>query len=180
MLTFVKHTNMSKPGPKPKSTKRMNRTIDRFFERLLYAESGCWEWTGNLTREGYGQISYGQGTKATARCVTTHRFSYELFLGEIPFKHHVHHRCGNRACCNPDHLEAIPVRTHLALHDSPVGQAIRTTHCPKGHPYDEANTYRYRNVRHCRACQRIRYRQWTAAHPDYQKERYKKLREQAV
>lgn len=33
------------------------------------------------------------------------------------------------------------------------------THCPQGHPYDEANTYLYRGHRSCRACHRIRARE---------------------
>lgn len=34
---------------------------------------------------------------------------------------------------------------------SALAQAART-HCPAGHPYDEANTYRHGNHRYCRAC----------------------------
>jgi AcrR family transcriptional regulator len=33
-------------------------------------------------------------------------------------------------------------------------------HCPKGHPYDEANTLRRRGERECRICRRARYRAW--------------------
>jgi hypothetical protein len=29
---------------------------------------------------------------------------------------------------------------------------LKKTHCPQGHPYDEANTYHWRGQRHCRAC----------------------------
>jgi len=34
----------------------------------------------------------------------------------------------------------------------------RKTHCPKGHPYDEANTYRAAGRRYCRACMAARER----------------------
>lgn len=30
------------------------------------------------------------------------------------------------------------------------------THCPLGHPYDDANTWRYRGFRRCRACWTVR------------------------
>lgn len=53
------------------------------------------------------------------------------------------------------------------------------THCPKGHAYDEANTYRSKSgSRHCRACQAERCRlvtpaikveraiRWKRRHPD--------------
>jgi hypothetical protein len=32
------------------------------------------------------------------------------------------------------------------------------THCPSGHPYNEANTWHYRDRRYCRACHRARVR----------------------
>jgi hypothetical protein len=38
------------------------------------------------------------------------------------------------------------------------------THCPKGHPYDQSNTYRRGNSRECRTCRRLavqRYEQRT-------------------
>lgn len=34
-------------------------------------------------------------------------------------------------------------------------QVGKRTHCPKGHPYDEANTLHYRGRRVCKACQTI-------------------------
>jgi hypothetical protein len=47
------------------------------------------------------------------------------------------------------------------------------THCPQGHPYDEANTYRRkgRNNRMCRACARARMRRvrtgrYQRSHPE--------------
>jgi hypothetical protein len=35
---------------------------------------------------------------------------------------------------------------------------VAKTHCPKGHPYDEANTYRYLGWRFCRSCRNARSR----------------------
>ncbi len=41
--------------------------------------------------------------------------------------------------------------------DGPNANRVKT-HCPAGHAYDEANTYRYRGGRYCRACKRLRNR----------------------
>lgn len=41
----------------------------------------------------------------------------------------------------------------------------KKTHCPAGHPYDEANTYQQGNHRGCRACHRIREYARRAARP---------------
>lgn len=42
-----------------------------------------------------------------------HRFIYRAHKGEIPKGHEVDHLCNVRACCNPDHLQAIPRSEHL-------------------------------------------------------------------
>lgn len=36
--------------------------------------------------------------------------------------------------------------------------ALRKTHCPQGHPYDEENTYTNGSGRHCRKCDRQSHR----------------------
>ncbi len=35
-----------------------------------------------------------------------------------------------------------------------LSRNITKTHCPKGHPYNEANTVRMRGKRYCRECRR--------------------------
>lgn len=42
-------------------------------------------------------------------------------------------------------------------------QQKERTHCPRNHPYDEANTYTHRGHRYCRACNReSKQRAWAA------------------
>lgn len=41
-----------------------------------------------------------------------HRFIYRAHKGKIPEGYEVDHLCNNRACCNPEHLQAIPGSEH--------------------------------------------------------------------
>lgn len=43
-----------------------------------------------------------------------HRFIYRIHndLREIPEGYEINHKCKNRACCNPSHLEMLTVAEH--------------------------------------------------------------------
>ena len=60
---------------------------------------GCWLWTGRRHNCGYGQI------KVDSRDKMVHRISYEAFIGPIPEGLLIRHRCHEKLCCNPLHLE---------------------------------------------------------------------------
>lgn len=100
--------------------------------------TGCVEWAGRRDRDGYGRLG---GHLA-------HRLAFESEVGPIPDGHHVDHLCFNRACVNPDHLEAVtPTENQRRA-------AARKTHCKHGHPYSPENTYTNRGKRYCRICNR--------------------------
>jgi hypothetical protein len=67
---------------------------------------GCWGWTGH-THKGYGQLTI------RGKTVRAHRLSYELWVGEVPAYMTVHHKCANRLCCNPEHLELATDRENV-------------------------------------------------------------------
>lgn len=73
-------------------------------ERLLawrqVTEKGCWEWTG-CKQYGYGVWS------AEGLPKQVHRAAYILFVGPLADKEPLHHKCANRACFRPDHLERV-------------------------------------------------------------------------
>jgi len=144
--------------------------VANFWSKVRRGEAdACWPWVGSISPDGYGRY-------VAAGDLLAHRFSYRLAHGDIPdaeLDHLCHTRasacgggksCPHRRCVNPAHLEPV---THAENADR-VAPSIRQrratvraaqqrakTQCPKGHPYDEQNTYvDKRGCRNCRACRR--------------------------
>ena len=70
-----------------------------FMKRVLpEPNSGCWLWTGSLTRGGYAMFSCGPDKRRAARA------SYSLFCDEISEGLMIRHTCDTPLCVNPDHL----------------------------------------------------------------------------
>lgn len=117
-------------------------------------QTGCHIWTGSRDNYGYGIIRIGCGSERRTRRV--HRVAYEVFVGPIPPGLDLDHLCRNRACRNPAHLEPVTRGENLRRGDLSDNNGRNAwVACPKGHPYDTANTYICpRGTRNCRACRR--------------------------
>lgn len=125
---------------------------ERFWSYTLES-SGCWQWEGPRNADGYGWLRDADRGKVFA-----HRFAYELLVGPIPEGLTIDHLCRNRACVNPEHMEPVSAVVNVMRGISPPARHARATHCPKGHPYSETNTYVTpgRGWRQCRQCRRAR------------------------
>jgi HNH endonuclease len=134
----------------------------RFWAKVdRRGEDECWPWTAGKLYNGYGQFDNQ----------AAHRVAYELAIGPIPAGLQVDHACHNdtgcpggigcphRACCNPTHLEIVTQRENILRGDGLSAKQARQTHCKRGHPFDEANTYRNGGKRFCRTCMKRRQQQ---------------------
>ena len=133
----------------PRGVLSPEKRASRFWARVRKTEH-CWIWQGAQSN-GYGLL------EVDAKRVYAHRFSYELENGPIPPGTEIDHQCRNRLCVRPLHLEAVTHRLNMLRAMAGAVNAAKT-HCPAGHPYDEANTYVYQGRRNCRTCAAARRR----------------------
>jgi hypothetical protein len=69
-----------------------------FWANVEKTPSGCWEWKGGLTAQGYGKAWY-DGAQVLA-----HRLAWFFSHGSWPNQPYVCHRCDNRKCVNFHHF----------------------------------------------------------------------------
>ena len=114
----------------------------------------CHVFRGAKTAAGYGCFSIEGET------VAVHRHVWERVHGPIPDGMVLDHQCRVRPCCNEDHIRLVTPKINATENIVGVCWQLNAakTHCSKGHPYNEANTYRSKTQRQCRQCQRERLR----------------------
>lgn len=126
----------------------------RIIQKIKVVESGCWEWRGCVQSNGYGRA--WDGVKTTY----AHRFVYSLIVGDIPEGLDLDHRCRNRCCVNPNHLEPVTRQINIKRGLCAASNSLRAAtkvRCKRGHKFTKENTRFYAGRRHCRACARDRY-----------------------
>tara|TARA_R110000782_G_C14622881_1_gene393473 strand:+ start:148 stop:639 length:492 start_codon:yes stop_codon:yes gene_type:complete len=85
-------------------------TMKKILDNIEILKNDCWVWKKSCSSSGYGQFTV-KGTYWS-----THRYVWQQLNGDIEEGLVVRHKCHNRACCNPDHLE---LGTHKEnYHDS--------------------------------------------------------------
>lgn len=133
--------------------------IDRWRESLWTIAGGCLVPTYRKGNHGYVSLGWRDGGERHTQLA--HRIAWYVAHGEVPCDLTVDHLCRNRQCSNVEHLRLLTNAENGRLN----GHVLKT-HCPKGHPYDEQNTYhKYkaetgRTGRECKQCRNALVRNW--------------------
>lgn len=126
---------------------------NKLLRRSHRDEDGCLIWEGGQAHNGYGLVWDNGKTKRV------HREAYKLRVGPIDDET-VNHKCEKKLCFEPDHLETMSsAENTLSSTKAPAAKNARKTHCMRGHPFNEENTYTSpQGKRDCKVCRRERLR----------------------
>lgn len=130
----------------------MPRTIGLINRFDLDPETGCWNWTGPLRKDGYASVSF------RGKPTPVHRLAAHLWLKmPIDDKKYVCHHCDNKRCFNPKHLFLGTAKDNSqdSVSKGRHKELLKIS-CPKGHPYTPENTFirsgARKGHRECRIC----------------------------
>ncbi len=123
--------------------------IDRFLQKISVSDSGCWESNYAVKPNGYSQIGINK------KFVLVHRFIYEYYYGQICPDLTIDHKCKNKKCCNPLHLEQVTLLENIQRGNGICVINAAKTHCKRGHEFTLENTYIIPKGRKCRACAKL-------------------------
>lgn len=110
--------------------------VDALRAKLVVV-GDCHVFTGTVTPSGYGAFYFDSIIQGSA-----HRVAYEMWKGDIPKGGYVIPSCGNKLCCNPDHLTLGTFKDVMRIRNE-AGRSIRGTRNPKA----KLNLEQVQNIR---------------------------------
>ena len=132
---------------------QLTKSLERWLSNLPTRDAPvwqCWTWGGRVDENGYAR--FGDGRRfGTVMC---NRIAWMLVhLEEVPAELEVDHRCRNRRCVNPFHLEAISKGANL---ERRIWGSVAAGLCSKGHERRRLPS----GQRYCPTCMSAYQRRW--------------------
>lgn len=111
---------------------------------------------GRVLRPDYASSRYGRIDLDSRRTVPIHHLVAQTWLGPRPEGMLVLHRNDDPRGNNIENLYygTLSDNQYDAVANGRHHEA-KKTECPRGHSYDDANTYLLHGKRYCRACRRV-------------------------
>jgi hypothetical protein len=82
---------------------RQSKTAREYLEQRYKIVGECYEFSGPLDKDGYGQVQYSTVGRELG-VSRAHQMSYVDSFGPIPQGMFVCHHCDNPSCIRPEHL----------------------------------------------------------------------------
>lgn len=117
------------------------RLPPRFWEKVDVGpgDDPCWIWSGAPTPKGYGRVGFGSPIE---RGEHAHRRAYRLLVEPIPDGMEIDHRCRQKMCCNPGHLDVVtPTENNRRSHLSRMFRRGKSSEPPA---HEVPGMYRWR------------------------------------
>ena len=130
------------------SVKENSELRVRFMSKVTRSSDvACWEWNAAKNEQGYGAFNI------EGKTWLAHRVAYFIFRGETPKDLTIDHKCVNRWCVNPFHMQLVSLEENRRLAKERRDSII--THCPNGHELVEGNLVKHmakQGLRKCLIC----------------------------
>lgn len=150
----------------------------RIWAKTTITPTGCIEWTGAKSANGYGRVGFGgkSGTAVVHRLVLVWALGRDLPPGDVD------HLCRNRACIRPDHLDVVTRRENIKRGIATGSDTIRLADlsgiCSRGHDMTAPDAWRNKGKgnRMCRLCDNENARQRRARNPQPSRQAVRRYR----